>query len=821
LSSFIQAQSLDGYVKIDNISNWQKHILSNLQVNNGEAPIVNPIGSTLGERYQILEQLGESNLVTTYLAIDLQVPGNLQLKCAIHRYQSATTTTDIDWDQAALAAQQLYDLSRQVDRLPIVYSYFVHEQAFYIVREFVEGSPLAQELLPCEPIELIDARQLNRSWSQSQVIRLLVDLLEVLHDIDRCDAIPEPICLAQIVRRHLDGKLILLNLPIEIDATPRSTTDSLPLTWHNLRMIGEIAIAAAIGIPGADLPLTVNQRSQWQQLATQIGQPEAIKILDRLITSKPADRYPSIVAAWQAVARVIPQLLIHQHSRTETQAEIANHVKLVVDRGSGFYEIGNCQQAISAYNRALDLDDQCVEAYCGRGNALRYLGEYSRSGADFDTALKLNPDCGIAYIGRALANTFEHHSEVSPTADFEQGKNLLDQPITAIEYLMRGSAKAQLHDAQGAMADYNQAIKLNPRLVVAYNNRGSLRQSSGDVDGALTDFSAVLWIDSQSATAYNNRAIIYTQIGRLEEAVSDYQRAIELEPDFVSVYNNLGNAYCQMGKSTEAIAQYSRAIEFDPEFAVAYSNRANVHRIIHDFGSALGDYDQAIELDPKLVIAYYNRGICHRQVGNHQAAIDDYTQTLTLDPQYFYAYYHRGNARQYLGDHRGAIADYTHTICYDPDHLHAHYNRAITRSQINDIQGAMEDLDRAIELSPEFSRAYYQRGWLLATHSAHTEAITQYDHAIQLNPNYRDAYYQRGCSHQSLGNLATATTDFNHSIDIDAKYAPAYYQRGNISVHRGDRLGAISDYHQAANLYLDRGDSQTYQQIVQILDRLA
>ncbi len=784
---------------------------------------MNPIGSTLEQRYQILEQLGESSLVTTYLAIDLQVPGNLQLKCAIHRYQLADPTNP-DWDQAALAAQQLYELSRQVDRLPTVYSYFVHEQAFYVVREFVEGSPLVQELLPCEQVESlvtqIDHRLVNR-WTQSQVVRLLVDLLEVLHDIDRCDATPAPICLAQIVRRQLDSKLILLNSPTEIGATPRSTTGHLPLTWHNLRMIGEIAISAAIGSSAIDLPLTINQRNQWQQLAPQIDQSDLIAILDRLITRKPEDRYPSIAAAWQAVIKIIPQLLIHQHSRAETQTEIANHVKLVVDRGTGFYEIGNCQQAIAAYDRALDLDDQCIDAYCGRGNALRYIGEYSRSGADFDAALKLNPECGIAYIGRALANTFEHHAEVSPIADFELGKNLLDHPTNAIEYLMRGSAKAQLRDNQGAMADYNQAIELNPRLVVAYNNRGSLRQNSGDISGALIDFSTVLRIDPQSATAYNNRAIIYTQIGRLEEAVSDYHQAIELEPDFVSVYNNLGNAYCQMGKSAEAIAQYSHAIKFDPEFAVAYSNRANVHRIIHDFRAALGDYDQAIGLDPKLVIAYYNRGICHRQVGNHQAAIDDYTKTLTLDPQYFYAYYHRGNARQYLGDNRGAIADYTHTICYDPNHLHAHYNRAITRSQVNDLQGAMEDLDQAIELQPEFSLAYYQRGWLLATYNAHAEAIEQYHNAIQLNPNYLDAYYQRGCSYQHLGDLAAATTDFNHSIDINAKYAPAYYQRGNIYAQIGDRSGAIADYHQAANLYLDRGDSQKYQQISQMLDRLA
>ena len=101
------------------------------------------------------------------------------------------------------------------------------------------------------------------------------------------------------------------------------------------------------------------------------------------------------------------------------------------------------------------------------------------------------------------------------------------------------------------------------------------------------------------------------------------------------------------------------------------------------------------------------------------------------------------------------------------------------------------------------------------------DAIADYQSAIDLDPDFIDAHYHRGCSYQSLGDLSAARADFSHSIDIDPNYAPAYYQRGKIHSRLGDRPGAISDYHHAANLYLDRGDSKTYQQILQMLDRLA
>jgi tetratricopeptide (TPR) repeat protein len=769
---------------------------------------VNPIGSTLQQRYQILEQLGTTGAVTTYLAVDLQVPGNLQLKCVIHCYQLSDPFPGSDcWDRAVQSAQMLHKLSRQIDRLPTVYSYFGEGDEFYLVREFVPGSPLAQELLP------------NRPWTESRVVMLLADLLQVLHEIDINQAIPEPVTLDRIVRRNLDRKLVLINLPIDTGLSTPAHGDKLTATQRDLRMVGEIAIAAATGLSGANLPLTDSQKFQWQQRATDIHNPELITILERSIADEPQHQYLSTTTAWQAVVTVMSQLLVHQ-APTDSQVEIAKHVEILVERGNGYYGIGDCEQAIVAYDRALALDRQQIEAYCGRGNARRYLGDYLGSWQDFDTAIQLDPHFGSAYIGRALANSFQHQPDDLAIADFQYGIELLEFPQTAIDYVMRGTAYAQLSNTEAAIEDYTSAIDLNPRLVVAYNNRGNLRQYLGDLEGAIADFSVVLEIDNRSPIAYNNRGIVYTYLAKYPEAIDDYTKALDLQSNFTSAYNNRANAYCHIDEFDKAIADYTQSIALDPDFAVAYSNRGNIYRTQGDLSAALSDYDRAIKLDPNLTIAHYNRGICHRQLGNHQQAVADYTKTLVLDPQYFYAYYHRGNARQYLGDKHGAIADYTQTLRFDPEHVHTYYNRAITRSEIGDLPAAIADLEAAIDLDPEFALAHYQLGWLLAKTDNHELAIFEYQCAIDLKANYIDAHYQHGISLQILGDLTGATTDFSACLDINSQYAPAYYQRGKIYTQLGDYTGAIADYHRAAKLYLDRGDSKTYQQILATIDRL-
>ena len=58
---------------------------------------------------------------------------------------------------------------------------------------------------------------------------------------------------------------------------------------------------------------------------------------------------------------------------------------------------------------------------------------------------------------------------------------------TAEDYNNRGSAKGNLQDYKGAIADYTKAIKLNPNDADAYYNRGGAKKNLGDMDGYNSD----------------------------------------------------------------------------------------------------------------------------------------------------------------------------------------------------------------------------------------------------------------------------------------------------------------------------------------------
>lgn len=79
-----------------------------------------------------------------------------------------------------------------------------------------------------------------------------------------------------------------------------------------------------------------------------------------------------------------------------------------------------------------------------------------------------------------------------------------------------------------ATADYNQAIKLNPKYSLAYNNRGRVRQKRDDLAGAMADFNQAIKLNPKNAMAYRDRGNAKRKKGDLDGAIADYDRAIKL-----------------------------------------------------------------------------------------------------------------------------------------------------------------------------------------------------------------------------------------------------------------------------------------------------
>jgi len=102
----------------------------------------------------------------------------------------------------------------------------------------------------------------------------------------------------------------------------------------------------------------------------------------------------------------------------------------------------------------------------------------------------------------------------------------------------RGIAYAKKGDLDRAIADFDQALRLDPDSTFALNNRGAAYARKGQYSEAIADFNEAIRLDSQSATAYNNRGTAYAKLGEYDRALEDFEQAVRLDPKDMSAQNN-------------------------------------------------------------------------------------------------------------------------------------------------------------------------------------------------------------------------------------------------------------------------------------------
>jgi tetratricopeptide (TPR) repeat protein len=254
-----------------------------------------------------------------------------------------------------------------------------------------------------------------------------------------------------------------------------------------------------------------------------------------------------------------------------------------------------------------------------------------------------------------------------------------------------------------AMAQFNQAVALNPRYTIAYFLRAYLKNYLNDPEGALVDYNQAISLNSQDANSYFNRAILKkNKLNDLEGALADYDQAISINPKDAGAYYNRGNLkQDQRNNPKGALADYNQAISLNPKFAEAYYNRGLLKQDqLNAPQGALADYNQAIFLNPKYATAYNNRGILKNQLNDPQGALADYNQAISLNPKLAEVYNNRGSLKNELNNPQGALADYNQAISLNPKYTLAYNNRGILKAtKFNDRAGAIADFRTAARLA--------------------------------------------------------------------------------------------------------------------------
>lgn len=145
---------------------------------------------------------------------------------------------------------------------------------------------------------------------------------------------------------------------------------------------------------------------------------------------------------------------------------------------------GNHRGAVAKFNHALELDEDYVLGYIGRGTSFLALGKYVEAVTDFNHAIDREPDIGDAYYLRAQAY-FQQSNYGRAIADLTILLNMAPGKLEA--YVMRGLANFSLGRDKKAIEDFTKALSKDPTLANAYYHRAKVYEREGQFDLAGKD----------------------------------------------------------------------------------------------------------------------------------------------------------------------------------------------------------------------------------------------------------------------------------------------------------------------------------------------
>ena len=106
----------------------------------------------------------------------------------------------------------------------------------------------------------------------------------------------------------------------------------------------------------------------------------------------------------------------------------------------------------------------------------------------------------------------------------------LQTGMLSVAYTNRGIAQGNLGRVEKAIADFSEAIRLDPESPLAFYNRGNAYLDRKKLDLALADFNAAIANEPEFALAYYNRGVVLELKGQRERCIEDYQKALSLDP---------------------------------------------------------------------------------------------------------------------------------------------------------------------------------------------------------------------------------------------------------------------------------------------------
>ncbi len=396
------------------------------------------------------------------------------------------------------------------------------------------------------------------------------------------------------------------------------------------------------------------------------------------------------------------------------------------EKGVSLDELGRHDEAITCYDKALEMDRRNADTWSNKGTALGALRRYKEAIDCFDEALSIDRKSATALgnKGRTL-NLLGRHEEA--LACFAHALEI--EPHNAVIWCNNAWALVSLARPEEALVCFEKAVRIDPGYANAWAGRGHVLCDLGRLKEGNACLEKAEEIDPQCAD----------DLKRMTAARGYHKMALgSFKPD-AAAWSGRADAFAKADRHEEALICLAKALDIDPQFAGAWYNRGSVLSSLGRFQEALTCYARVLEVDPWLFDAWEGKGLALGQLGRFQEAATCLTEALRLAPGSAACWSNKGTALSALGQHGEAVLCYTRALEIDPHRAVVWDNKGKSLFRMGRCEEAVACFTNALEIDPHNATVWNNRGMALAAVNLVSEAISCFDKALQIAPGFAAA----------------------------------------------------------------------------------
>lgn len=467
----------------------------------------------------------------------------------------------------------------------------------------------------------------------------------------------------------------------------------------------------------------------------------------------------------------------------------ANQCIVWANRGAVLAELGRYKAALESLDNALEIDSTLDLVWIKRGVVLVNLKRYDAALESYDQAIQIQPCNYEVWLnrGEALMNLGRYQEAL---ADCNRS---LKSQLSHNAFCVRGETRRRLCQYESAIADFDDALNINPAFYIAWHNRGLALSNLEENETALDNFEKALSLGQNDSAVWHNCGHILKKLNRYEAALNHYDSALSLDPNYVGALLERGLVLGELKRHQDAILSYERLLEFQPDHCEALSNRGAELNNLEQYELALESANRAIEIEPRASHAWYVKGYALDGLGFCSEAIDSCDKAIAIKQDNHFAWRCRGDALGKLGNHQKAIESYERALQYKPDCYMSWSQRGVALHELGHYKEALESYDQALHYKSDFHDAWHGRGNVLHKLCQYEESISNCDQALFCKPDAHITWHNRGLTAEDSDGREKSPFAFSLPPEM---YSPELEKRG----HEG-RLASIRQGFK----YIERG----------------